>query len=455
MDYQLFVDSVNMPCCVIAVGKRPDGSCGDISIECANSAYKEIMGPAYYDGMPYYELVPKDNKFEDFCYRAAVLGRRMHAYVETKALGSWTDQTLIPLASGRDDTGYCQFVFEFTRRAEADRMASVSFNTAGRVISACIKMMGAGDLADSLGEVLSDILEISSAEGCRVVLLDKEGRRAVNFCERTAEGAWPMRDPDNDIITYELVQSWEEMIGVSNAVIVKDESDMAALEARNPVWVSSMRSVGVYNIVLMPLRRENAILGYLYIVNFDVSREVEIKELIELLSFFLSSEIYNYLLLHKLEELSNLDALTGLSNRRAMLKRMRDISEGNCPCRFGVVNVDLNGLKAVNDSEGHEAGDRLLIHSAEMLRKVFYQDDIFRTGGDEFVVIMRDIGRNTFERKVRRLREDVRKHGSVSFAIGSFWSDGSTNVNTAFRCADEMMYADKKAFYEKNPEFRR
>ena len=98
---------IDMPCCVLSVEKTTR----EIRILVANDPYKNTMGSGYYDGMVYLELVPKDNKFEDYCYRAAILKQRMHAYVETKALGAWTDQTLIPLKSERDDIGYCQFIF--------------------------------------------------------------------------------------------------------------------------------------------------------------------------------------------------------------------------------------------------------------------------------------------------------------------------------------------------------
>ena len=84
MDYQFFVDYVKMPCCVLSVEKNADGSCGEIRILCANQPYKDTMGPAYYDNMPYYELVPRDNKFEEFCFRAAILKEKMHAYVERR-----------------------------------------------------------------------------------------------------------------------------------------------------------------------------------------------------------------------------------------------------------------------------------------------------------------------------------------------------------------------------------
>lgn len=210
----------------------------------------------------------------------------------------------------------------------------------------------------------------------------------------------------------------------------------------------------VESLVLIPLRRGKDVIGYLYTLNFDTAKVVEVKELMELMSLVLGAEIYNHLLLQKLETLSQVDTLTGLGNRRAMKKRMELVSRReNTP--FGIVNIDLNGLKTVNDRDGHEAGDRLLIQAGEILRKVFYQEDLFRTGGDEFIVITDSISLDTFYKKLDRLRGDVMKNTDVSFAIGEYWSDGTTDIKTAFRIADERMYADKQAFYERNPALRR
>ena len=148
--------------------------------------------------------------------------------------------------------------------------------------------------------------------------------------------------------------------------------------------------------------------------------------------------------------MSTTDPLTGLKNRTAMLRKMDALGD---VC-FGVINLDLNGLKNVNDTQGHEAGDRLLIQAAEALQKVYYYDDIHRTGGDEFIVVMPGIARETFDRKLKRFLETMEKNDEVSFAVGSYWSDGSVDLNTAFRLADDAMYADKKAFYRKNPQKR-
>ena len=213
-----------------------------------------------------------------------------------------------------------------------------------------------------------------------------------------------------------------------------------------------MRDNHITSLVLIPLRRGKQVVGYMYVINYDVEKTVEVKELVELMSFFLGSEIYNHILLQKLEELSQVDVLTGAFNRRAMINRIREISAGRHP--YGVISIDLNGLKTVNDKEGHEAGDRLLIQAGELFKKVFYQDDVFRTGGDEFVIICSEIDQETFNRKVQRLNKDVKKNG-VACAVGCYWSDSGMDMKTSFRYADEMMYADKKAFYDRNPDLKR
>ena len=74
--------------------------------------------------------------------------------------------------------------------------------------------------------------------------------------------------------------------------------------------------------------------------------------------------------------------------------------------------------------------------------------------GDEFVILTRDIDQDTFERKAARLGSDAKKNG-ISIAIGSYWSDGNVDMKTAFKNADEMMYADKAAYYERHPELKR
>lgn len=455
MDFQGFVDCVGMACCILSVEKTPEGHCGEIRIVCSNQEYKDTMGPAYYDNMPYYELVPKDNKFEEFCFQAAFEKKRMHAYVETRALNCWTDQSMIPIASDREDLGYCQFIFEFTPGQEADRVSFVSFNVASVLIRSCIKLLGSDDIRVSVGNVLDDIMKFSDAMAGRIMLVDQEKKEVSIFCESVQEDIWPERDPENDVITYDLITTWDRIIGDSNAEIVKSEADLDALAKENPEWVASMRENKIESLALIPLRREQGTIGYLYVVNYDVDKYLEVKELIELISLFLGSEISNYLFIQQMEQLSNHDDLTGLKNRHALMKKLEEINEAHGTHSFGIINLDMNGLKSINDSEGHVAGDARLIEISKILRQEFRDDELYRIGGDEFIVLIPDISEEVFSRRVECFREKVPEEYYISLAMGSFWTKGDIDTEEAFMQADHSMYMDKKSYYERHPEKRR
>ena len=458
--FQQMVDRQVKPCSLLSVEKGPNGAAGEIRIVCANDAYKRTMGSKYYDNMPYYELVPKVLRFENSCYRCAIEHQQIHVYTQTKVNELWTDQQLIPLSSDREDLGYCLFIMELSEARDRDRMAAVPVRTATSVLRAAITLLGTNDLKERVGTVLSDILEFSEAFSVRVMLVDHENKRAINYCDRWSividdDYIPPEEDPDQAMISYPLICSWEKCIGNENILIVTCEDEMNALEPLNPTWVATMRAYGVTTLILVPLRHEREIIGYLYLCNFNPNKVQDIRELAELMSFFLGTEIYNEVLLRRLDEMSHTDALTGLNNRNSMIRRTNEITQSAEKLPFGVVNLDLNGLKTVNDYQGHDAGDQLLIEAAEMLKRFFREEDLYRTGGDEFIIISTGITEEAFNSRLAQLRSANCSENGALFAIGAFWSDGGTDAITAFRYADERMYEDKKAFYDAHPEQKR
>ncbi len=82
-----------------------------------------------------------------------------------------------------------------------------------------------------------------------------------------------------------------------------------------------------------------------------------------------------------------MDVLTGLNNRRAYENCLVGISPESDVC---AVFCDVNSLKTVNDTMGHEEGDKLIKKMADILREVFSEKEIFRISGDEFVVILQN-----------------------------------------------------------------
>ena len=458
MDFQNIVDSYGMAAAILSVEKTEDGHAGEIRIVCANAPYKQIMGNGYYDNMIYSELIPKEPNFEDFCYRSAVLKQHLHAYVDTKSMGVWTDSTYIPLSADVDKGNLCYFIFffEFTQNPDAGKMSEVSADSASFVIKTCVNLRGTANFAESMNTVISDIQAKTDSFCSCIIMIDKERHKYAPLCakfrndEASIDDFMPHLGP-------EVVFTWEETLKGHDHIIIKDDFDMCELEKVNPVWVNSLRSSNVKSLILSPLSRGGKLLGVLFISNFNVDRILELKEIMDLTSFFLSSEIANNDLMERLEYMSNIDFLTGVKNRNSMNARVdwhvSHLSSVHLP--FGVVFADLNGLKQCNDTSGHEAGDRLLQNAAELLKKYFGDFEIYRSGGDEFVVIVPGCEKDFFEKKVEELRAESGYGAEVCLAIGEDWSDSSTDLRLCMHNADEAMYADKHRYYKEHPDLAR
>ena len=152
----------------------------------------------------------------------------------------------------------------------------------------------------------------------------------------------------------------------------------------------------------------------------------------------------------KMNFLSFHDILTELYNRTYFeeeMARMERRREGS----VGLILFDLDGLKLVNDSFGHEQGDQLLVRTAELLRGCFRESDILaRIGGDEFAVLFRDTTPDSMELAVARVYQavaDLRSQSQripLSLSAGYAYSDDQTlSMRDLFREADNNMYREK------------
>lgn len=113
---------------------------------------------------------------------------------------------------------------------------------------------------------------------------------------------------------------------------------------------------------------------------------------------------------------------------------------------LGIVYIDMNGLKAINDLAGHSSGDRALIHVANILLKNFDREGIYRLGGDEFIILEQQCSQVDFLARVRTLRKYF-QHEDCSVAIGYDYVVESQYLQEAIKKADEVMYEDKKEYY--------
>ena len=167
--------------------------------------------------------------------------------------------------------------------------------------------------------------------------------------------------------------------------------------------------------------------------------------------------------INKQRELLNSDSMTGLLSRYAYSKALMQYDEhDSLPDDLAAFSIDINGLKKVNDTYGHAAGDELICGAAECIQKVFSSHGFcYRTGGDEFIVLAH-AGHILAEALVHQLADEVAAWDgelihklslSVGYALASDHQDISAEKLVIF--ADEKMYSDKKQFYQRPENNRR
>ncbi|MBQ6492839.1 MAG: amino acid permease [Erysipelotrichaceae bacterium] len=146
------------------------------------------------------------------------------------------------------------------------------------------------------------------------------------------------------------------------------------------------------------------------------------------------------------------DPMTGVKSKHAFLlnqKKLNASIEEGVADKFAVVVCDVNGLKVINDTLGHKAGDEYIINACRMICDIFQHSPVYRTGGDEFVVIM--TGRDYLIRKelVMALHDRSVEHiNTKDVVISGGLSDYEPGVDTSFHAvferADKLMYEEKK-----------
>lgn len=151
----------------------------------------------------------------------------------------------------------------------------------------------------------------------------------------------------------------------------------------------------------------------------------------------------------KLKYYSTHDCLTGLRNRARFTQEIARL-EGEGLYPVGIIMCDLDLLKEVNDSYGHDAGDAIIIKAAEIIKSCFRDDDtVARIGGDEFGVILPLCDEKRISSACKDIKRKIKLHNkypinlALSMSVGYCITNGEIKLKDAVKTADNNMYADK------------
>ena len=170
-------------------------------------------------------------------------------------------------------------------------------------------------------------------------------------------------------------------------------------------------------------------------------------------------EIKEYIIYTKKQ--TYIDALSRIGNRAAYHERLKQVV---LDPQLAVIVFDINGLKYINDVYGHEYGDKAIIGAASICRSIFDVNDIFRIGGDEFVVILSGKPKEEVLKLYDSFGETAKAYNEkeslpfdlyISRGMAFFDRKQDKTYTDVFNRADEEMYKRKKEFHKNHPDFNK
>ena len=149
------------------------------------------------------------------------------------------------------------------------------------------------------------------------------------------------------------------------------------------------------------------------------------------------------------------DSLTGLRNTTSYASWVSkfDLEIKNKQVEFGVVILDINDLKKVNDQYGHAVGNELIIAAAKLISSVFRQSPVFRIGGDEFLVVLQNDELKNCDALFCRFEElcsktyfseSIKMPVRIAFGFAAFEENRDVRFEDVFNRADDAMYENKR-----------
>ncbi len=304
------------------------------------------------------------------------------------------------------------------------------------------------DLKKLLQYILIQAIDIASAEKGSLMLYDIEAN-LLNIRVLAGLGDTEYQDKVNN--NEIKCRSFKPGEGIAGRVFMDSQPMIVNNTREDSLFIESDTSF-VRSIACIPMVVYNDVIGVINVTNKKNGQEFTNQD-IEMLKA-VADQAAVAVNKAQLWDMAVTDSLTGLYVRRFfMVKLQEEIHRAE---RYGkvisIIMVDLDRFKSINDTYGHDAGDRALETISNFLKKNIRDvDAIARYGGEEFVMMVPDADKDVAFGLAERLREDLAKVKldnmppiTVSLGIATFPTDG-TEVEDLIKKADAAMYAAKRA----------
>lgn len=308
------------------------------------------------------------------------------------------------------------------------------------ILNKCIAELISGEDEDA---AISNLLRIISGyfDGDRsyIVQIDEKRNVCTNTYEYAMNGVTAEKDNLQEV-PMEMLDIWMDSFRKNGLYYIPDIE-----EEQGQPYYETLKMQDITRLLAVPLNSDGKIIGFLGVDNPRL--HYEDHTLLSTIQYFLTDSLKAKERKARLQYMSYRDMLTTLYNRNRYIQVLEGM-QAKTVIKTSVAYIDINGLKRVNDLYGHEAGDRLIINTARSMLAIL-PENAYRVGGDEFVLICFDMDEKIFRSKVRDICDSIAAK-RISVSVGVVWEESSSELETMLRRADDLMYAEKKKYYEKH-----
>lgn len=296
---------------------------------------------------------------------------------------------------------------------------------------------------DSFLEILA---EYYKADRAYIFEFSNDNQKMDNTYEWCREGVVPAMDILQNLDIH-LLDLWMDKFMQGGAFYLSSLEHQYAKESDE---YRILHEQDIESLIAAPLMKNKDIVGFVGVDNPTVN--IDSKVLIVSITSFIYNDIRRRKNMEMLRKLSYYDSLTNAYNRNAYFGELERLEEEGTGT-LGIVYVDVNGLKRVNDTMGHKAGDHLIVSVADKLFQCFPGGEVYRVGGDEFIVFCKNLPKEQFETMVDNLQRSWDEESSA--AVGVVWTDRTEEIESKVSAAEKKMYIGKRKFYERRGMERR
>lgn len=306
------------------------------------------------------------------------------------------------------------------------------------ILNRCTQELSSNKSVDeAIYNLLHIINDYFDADRSYIFQTDFTRQIVINTYEYTLDNVTQEKDNLQEV-PIKVIARWMDEFQKEKAYYIPELEQ----EKGTPSY-EMLQEQNVERLLAVPLLENKKVIGFLGVDN--PINHYDDATLLSSIQFFITSSLRRKKEQEYLSYLSYRDMLTQLYNRNKYTETLSKFNH-QILSNTGVAYIDLNGLKTINDTKGHDAGDILIKTAASVIRDIF-PEDTYRIGGDEFVIISMNITEDLFYHSINLLRDKM-KEKNVSISAGVIWKETITDLEKVLHQADYYMYQEKQIAHQ-------